>query len=125
MARFRHYSNGIYGIKTKGWYAEIVSSEGRKKTFRIVDKDGNRYPEIYDNLDDALWQIDINTATLADKITISKLYQYEIFELSELLIKYYEVGDNQDEENKIIGEWIFKVRERKAADLPMGFDPVE
>lgn len=123
MARYRKYKNGIYGLKERGWYAEIVATDGRKKTFQIVDDKGNRYPETYDDINEAIWQIDIRTATDGDKAIIQKLYSADIFSLTGLIMQYYDKGIYASKRDEVVVNWADKVRYRKDHNLPMGFDP--
>lgn len=122
MAKYRQYVNGIYGLRENGWYIEVTRGEGKKKTFQLIDPLGCRYPDIYDDEGDAIWQVFLKTSSSSEKELIAQLYQYNVRELNDLLSKYYERGDDKDKDKRALGTWIERVRDRKIKDKPMGFD---
>lgn len=118
MVRYRTYANGIYGTKHNGWYIETTPGKSKDKTFRVIDKDGTRYDETYKTVDEAIWKIDIETASAEELALAKKLSTLEIYNLSSLLVELSAKQEPLSPQEEMIYKWVNNIRNRKSANLP-------
>lgn len=113
MARYRTYASGIYGYKYKDLFVE---KDREKKVFRVVglfSKNRKVLTRDYPTPAEAEWFIDLRNASLAEKELIKNLYQYDVSQLSSLLV------ESMEKDNTEISFWIEKIRDRKNNGLPI------
>lgn len=114
MARWRTYKNGIHGHRYKGLY--IIN--GKKGKYAIWDEDRTVVEENISDYDECEWIIDKKKASNEEKGIIDKLYDYEIYRLSALLVDMInKKGKGQwNQEDEQLYKWVTKIRKRKAED---------
>ena len=114
MATYRTYSNGITGHRYKGYY--II--KGEKGKFAIWNEDKSVFKDSIYDYNDCEWEIDKATADPDTLALMKRLYDKEIYELSEAFVKLMQKSWESPltEEEKIFYKWVEKIRARKASE---------
>lgn len=113
MAKYRKYKNGITGARYKGFYI-IKGSE--KGGFSVVREDKSVFKDSLYDYNDCEWEIDKETASEQELEQMRRLYDKEIYELSEAFVKIMQKkweGPLTQEEEKLY-KLVEKIRARKA-----------
>ena len=116
MAKYRTYKNGITGHRYKGYY--IIKGE-KKGDFSIWTQDKSVFKDRIYDYDDCEWIIDKETADQSTIAMIKKLYDKEIYELSEMFVGLMQKRDREgelDANDQNLYRWVEKIRKRKAEE---------
>ena len=114
MAKYRTYSNGIFGHKYKGYY--IIRGE-KKGQYAIWNEDKTVFKNNIFDYDECEWIIDKETADQSTLTTLKLLYKKEIHELVELYLELMDKNEKNgrlNPESKKLFEWTDKIRRRKS-----------
>ena len=110
MAKKRMYRNGIYGYRYKGYYIAQKNS-----STMVYDQQGELFSAFGDE-EDAVWAIDMLTATKEDMDAISRLEGLETYELDRIIVECCSSPDPSDEDKRM-SAWAKKIRDVKLARL--------
>ena len=119
MATYRHYKNGIYGHRYKGYYITRTEDNG-KKVYSVVDADKKVLQSAASSARDCEWYIDKITASPETLGLIQALYSEELYKLSEYYGQLTEkqASEGLTGEETVIFEYVVKVRKRRAEGKP-------
>ena len=110
--KYRTYKNGITGLRYKGYY--IIKGEQKGK-YAIWKEDKSVFMDNLRDHSDCEWEIDKATATAPELEQMKRLYDKQIYELSEafvrLMQKKWDTPLTEDEEK--LYKLVEKIRARK------------
>ena len=115
MARYRTYKNGITGHRYKGYYIIKGTEKGR---FQIWKEDKTIYKDNLYDYEECEWIIDKATINAEEKALVKRLYEMEIYELSNLFVELLQKKwrEELDSNDNALYEWVEKVRKRKVQE---------
>ena len=123
MAKFRQYSNGIFGHRYRKKYYILRNNNNKYKTgklYSVIDEEQNVLLQDEPNYDDCEWYIDKLAADEQEMEIYQYLYGLNISSLHALAAKYSaetEAGTIDAAEKKAY-PFVLKILDRKIREVP-------
>ena len=115
MARYRLYTNGIYGKRYKNFYICMDKDAENGSKYYVVDEHKETVADRADSFEDAMWEIDKMVMHEGEVDVVMGLFEEDLNMLNKTIIQLIRKKDDGviKPEELILLDWAQKVRDRK------------